>query len=1061
MSSYRIQIFNSKEVLRKDSGIQYTAKDQNTNGFYWLCDLTNEPYNETYSVTLTFTTTNQYTFSDTYNFILIEPSNLEFNPIFNFNKRELPHNGLGYAWKRYDDPTLANYTALELQQMNSETREDGRWYEDENEKVLVTCEDGWVEITISNKSLTSPGYLFLKRASSLDNFQEWELLHCFYIEDGNSFECTTVDKTVSSLVRYKYSVQYLTAKGSWTRTVISAEIVYPDFHDILLSRGDKQLAIRYNGQIASMTPTVNRVKVDTLGGRYPRFAENAKLHYKQFQLSGLIIAESDYNRKFLNDLDYASQMKDYDDNIEGASYQVRNDTIQETGLIDVEYIDDKGETQTLTYSNGTYSTDILQSDTKIRQQKRDSQVNTLHDLYPRENWWWEREFREQAIEWLNDGEPKLYRSMTEGNLIVMIDGITLTPNAQLGRRIWNFSCTVYEVGDGNSLQELDSLGIYDVPNPYENTYTGIGDPVNIDTTITRKQLGQTYHVTAGESGMVYLVSDAPFGEASQVSSGDRYIIKYNSAGEAVKIPILSIQDTINDLYQGLYENYTTLNTEKKLNFKLSEVKIQFESLPQWYNLDTYAPQESEPNVVRMTLSKEGSTASTVNVLIQDTENGLEIVKATDKFSQKPWDTDSFNTSDDPITAFINDWETKTSYDSHGQQQIPGNNIVKIQMDSGEYSIDTGDIGDVVSVCKYHLNNAVNQQQLNNYGLGYKLELGIVSPHDTSQIMRRTIFVNERGYYQVPSNMIVKEIGIADGASATVDYILEYDLRYDDISEPNSYEIAEKIVGQISGAWDWNTSIGPIIQRKYWAFDRGRDHDSKESTSIVTQQMVDYWTAVEFDGTPYTILNIQSTADTGAQEYIVGRSGVLSLQTDYPTASMYVNGKRMVEAPKIRQDYLDEWEYVIDDSVYTNLASDTEQGGQFWWLVYNPNVTGEEWQDWNQSDIAVIVQLSEPWDETTALSALEDWYTLGESTLFSKSEILEPKPNTIYGIINSEGYTEYKIYYLDQGWFNVSFPNAKQNDYSIAYARVPVYGMINYRASILKKLWDNYPSLNTR
>ena len=47
-------------------------------------------------------------------------------------------------------------------------------------------------------------------------------------------------------------------------------------------------------------------------------------------------------------------------------------------------------------------------------------------------------------------------------------------------------------------------------------------------------------------------------------------------------------------------------------------------------------------------------------------------------------------------------------------------------------------------------------------------------------------------------MIVKEIKLFDEAVATLDYILEYDLTYNDVTEPNSYEISESIVGQISG-----------------------------------------------------------------------------------------------------------------------------------------------------------------------------------------------------------------------------------------------------------------------
>jgi hypothetical protein len=63
------------------------------------------------------------------------------------------------------------------------------------------------------------------------------------------------------------------------------------------------------------------------------------------------------------------------------------------------------------------------------------------------------------------------------------------------------------------------------------------------------------------------------------------------------------------------------------------------------------------------------------------------------------------------------------------------------------------------------------------------------------------------------------------------------------------------------------------------------------------------------------------------------------------------------------------------------------------------------------------------------------------------------PNTVYAIANTAGGFDYKIYYLDEGWFNIEFPNIADKDLSIAHAHVPVYGMIEYRATIMKKFWD--------
>lgn len=1669
LMSYRIVIKDKLNEIIKDSKVQYPSKNEKTNNFYWLCDMTECPTNETYNVTLTFTTNNQYTFSKNYSFTLIPPSNIAFNPTITFNKIPLFEHGV---------------------------------YKD----TLVTCEDGWVEITVENKDLTSPGYLFIKRATSLDNYQQWELMDCYYVEDGDNIVHSIVDKTVSSLVGYKYACQYLTAKGSWTRTVTTKEIVYPDFYDILLSRGDKQLAIRYNEQIASMTPVVNRVKIDTLGGRYPKFAQNAKLHYKQFQLTGLITAESDFNRTFLNDLDYEDEMETYNNNMNG-TYLIRNDTVKEPDILYAE-----GEEGIIPKTNGTYTRNIEDAKTDSDLRIARAQKNTKHDLYPKDNWWWERKFREEVMEWLNDGEPKLYRSMTEGNLIVMLDSISLTPNAQLGRRIWNFSCTVYEVGDGNSLEQLDALGIYPVVNSYDANLTS---EQGIISDTSRRRIGQTYSIQANDSGTTKLVMPGEFDERYQ-------IVITNNDGEVIeKVKTLSLGEEVANLYSGLYENYK-FNTS---SLRLYDLKVQFESLPQWYDLDSMSPQgfldgglyltiDTEVNdettgetvtetvtalIKRSTTENEGLVVSEIitdtiplwfkagmsvtdfitewenaagnlyfqikddqnnninyiisqqdyeykyyktaekDIIIDDgfvrtlddgysyigaadlqtnryikneddtydqislnsqywslesnnndnsswknsyykiktgeeevldessyiylssklfgtdfknmiykkiendeneeicyrlkddktyhkgvidetenveyfdigaenptyrkityqipvtdhlddntesTDSNIEIQKGysyekdsdldkrlykklenpqiillenkkeklqaeikalqerlyvlaqsndsteesafnvisdeqnkitaknkiitylqnkeklehlkdiwtkwkniaddvpsgpegegatwepanPDHYERKMYDyyynqlevgekdstsaveyfdnenvkkiynellQDYFNNIPDNLNKAIKEIEDSLKNDNDNDQQTtpgdssatikyelveeniknilgevgnddnelyteyitlinkrneldelntelnnaslityysnekikqienkeyeegyydlstedntykkveeigdnsirnfyiydnvfktylkvstilnlksntyiyieeennyyvvlsidentiyykknnsyynmnmssiyyelysrnndskfitdtlwnryinqyfeyspqqnsyeyilkdlidiehhyiqerlpsgvyiykldadktapdfffktktessekyniytylpledvfsnepyifiksigtyvkdsstitenrtlgPGNELTIVDVDTGRdltHEINDNNIDSIVDACIWELDKNQKQIRKNNYGLGYKLRLNLVSPYDSSVQLERTIFVNERGYYQVPSNMIVKEVSLFDGAKATLDYILEYDLRYDDATEPSSYEVSEKIVGQISGEWDPNTSITPLIKAKYWASDK--------QDRITTQQMIDYWTATTYDGTPYTILYIQPTNEIGSIQYIVGRSGVLNLQTDYPTLNMSIQGKRMVQAPISRQPYLDEWEYVIDPSVYSGQQDEDDGFGNYWWILYNN-------KDADESGIIVKVHIEDPielengsileFDEDNAKEVADVWYTL-DNIHYNATEILDPMPNTVYGIINTLGNIEYKIYYLDQGWFTVEFPNANQGDYSIAYARVPVYGMIDYQATIMKKVW---------
>lgn len=66
------------------------------------------------------------------------------------------------------------------------------------------------------------------------------------------------------------------------------------------------------------------------------------------------------------------------------------------------------------------------------------------DLVP-ENIKEERDFKLEVLEWLTDGQPKLFRSPAEGNYIVRLMNTSLSPQDTLGRMLHTFSCTAYEV----------------------------------------------------------------------------------------------------------------------------------------------------------------------------------------------------------------------------------------------------------------------------------------------------------------------------------------------------------------------------------------------------------------------------------------------------------------------------------------------------------------------------------------------------------------------------------------------------------------------------------------
>lgn len=363
--------------------------------------------------------------------------------------------------------------------------------------VKLDNENGIATLSIFNERNVI-GTLYVKRASSVDNFKIWESISTTKVNGQVNMEI--VDNTIGSLIWYRYSLQLENSAGGFTQLKRTQKF-FPQFYDAIISRKDTQLAIRYDFRISNFKPVVNRTKIDTLGGRYPKFAENAILNYKQFSISGYISTEGDYNQLFLNKEKYFS------DNY--LNYRV--------------------------YHTQESLKDNARND--IPQDESDEYVTTTEN-----DWLWEREFREEAVKWLNDGEPKLFRSMTEGVIPVMLTDISLTPNITLGRRIWEFSATAYEIANGHSLSVLESLGIIDIPKVDVITQGDGNIPGEDEDYVEVIKVGQLYQTS---------LADAKKNDIIANIIGPKMVEKY--AG--------------------------VLNNKKPDSFYLKSVKIQFHNEP--------------------------------------------------------------------------------------------------------------------------------------------------------------------------------------------------------------------------------------------------------------------------------------------------------------------------------------------------------------------------------------------------------------------------------------------------------------------------------------------------
>ena len=74
---------------------------------------------------------------------------------------------------------------------------------------------------------------------------------------------------------------------------------------------------------------------------------------------------------------------------------------------------------------------------------RDYNITKVNDIV------YEKAFRDKVEKFLCDGKVKIFRSPTEGAFLVRLMDVSFTPQQSLGRRIWNFSATAYEVAELN------------------------------------------------------------------------------------------------------------------------------------------------------------------------------------------------------------------------------------------------------------------------------------------------------------------------------------------------------------------------------------------------------------------------------------------------------------------------------------------------------------------------------------------------------------------------------------------------------------------------------------
>lgn len=298
----------------------------------------------------------------------------------------------------------------------------------------LTNEEGCMVLAIDFKDSISGNFIII-RTDEYSNYTYWEDL-CYFTVIGTKNIVYKTDYTIESGIKYKYAIVKENSAGYRSIPLMEkdapARWVVFQYNYILGTKG--HIRLMYDNTIQSFKKNVLQNKQDTLGGKYPTITKNGYAYYSEFQVEGLISIEQEitdyidaYGFKFkagdclvgADKICFSAYSKD--------NYFHRGDGLDEVGDV------------------FTYQINSLEN------------INNLTDDY----YFVERKYREIIIDFLNDGEYKLYKSPTEGNILVVLTDVSLTPKEELGRLVYSFSATAVEV-DEPSLKNLNEFNLINI-----------------------------------------------------------------------------------------------------------------------------------------------------------------------------------------------------------------------------------------------------------------------------------------------------------------------------------------------------------------------------------------------------------------------------------------------------------------------------------------------------------------------------------------------------------------------------------------------------------------------
>lgn len=296
--------------------------------------------------------------------------------------------------------------------------------QDNNGNPIGEWQYGRTKLTIANTSEGFLGNIILKRSSNKTNFAEWEDLKILQLKSTE--DIIYYDTTIESGVWYKYGLQKINNKNFRSSISNITKPVMTEFESAFLISEQGLLRLKYDVSVSSYKHNILESKTDTLGSQYAFFKRNGNVNYKSFSLSGLITGMMDIEEQNK----YTKVVTEDGEAIN-----------QWSGIKDKVF----------------FNLENFLQDEEVKDQYRTYLGSTSYDFVMEKN------FRDKVIEFLYADDIKLFKSASEGNILVKLMDINFTPNEGLGRLTYSFTATAYEI-DEPTIDNLEKYNIHTVGN---------------------------------------------------------------------------------------------------------------------------------------------------------------------------------------------------------------------------------------------------------------------------------------------------------------------------------------------------------------------------------------------------------------------------------------------------------------------------------------------------------------------------------------------------------------------------------------------------------------------